>query len=102
MGVDLDLAAFFDTDAFAQTAVYTRLGYPSVPIPVIFDSEYSVVQEIGEPGMGVPSPQALCKTADVANASCGDTLVVNGTTYYVQEVRPDGTGITTLILSRDQ
>jgi hypothetical protein len=102
VGVDLDLAAFFDTDAFAQTAVYTRLGYSSIPIPVIFDSEYSVVQEIGEPGMGVPSPQALCKTADVANASRGDTLVVNGTTYYVQEVRPDGTGITTLILSRDQ
>jgi len=102
VGIDLDLVAFFDTDAFAQTAVYTHLGYPATQIPVIFDSEYSVVQEIGEPGMGVPTPQALCKTADVENASRGDTLVVNGTTYYVQEVRPDGTGITTLILSRDQ
>ncbi len=100
--IDWDLNAFFATDAFAQTAVYTRLGYVGVQIPVIFDSEYSVVQEIGEPGMGVPAPQALCKTADVENASRGDTLVVNGTTYYVQEVRPDGTGITTLILSRDQ
>lgn len=102
MGVDLDIHAFFDTDAFAQIAVYTHIGYPAAQIPVIFDSEYSVVQEIGEPGMGVLTPQALCKTADVANASRGDTLVVNGTTYYVQEVRPDGTGITTLILSRDQ
>ena len=101
MGVDLDVDAFFDTDAFAQTAVYTRPGYPPVQIPVIFDSEYSVTLETGEPGVGVPSPQALCKTADVGNASRGDTLVVNGTSYYVQEVRPDGTGITTLILSRD-
>ena len=102
MGIDLDIHAFFDTDAFAQAATYTPLGYVGAQISVIFDSEYSVMQEIGEPGMGVPSPQALCKTADVANASRGDTLVVNGTTYYVQEVRPDGTGITTLILSRDQ
>jgi hypothetical protein len=101
VGVDLDLAAFFDTDAFAQTAVYTRLGYPSVPVPVIFDTEYSVAQEIGETGVGVPSPQALCRTSDVANAGRGDKLVVNGTTYHVQEVRPDGTGVTTLILSRD-
>lgn len=102
MGVDLDVHAFFDTDAFAQTAVYTRLGYVGIQIPVIFDTEYSVVQEIGELGMGVPAPQALCKTVDVENASRGDTLAVGGTTYYVHEVRPDGTGITTLILSRDQ
>ena len=101
MGVDLDLEAFFDTDAFAQTATYTRLGYPSVPIPVIFDSEYSVAAGIGETGIGVPSPQALCKTADAANASRGDTLVVGGTTYYVEETKPDGTGVTTLVLSRD-
>jgi len=100
--IDWDLDAFFGSDAFAQTAVYTRSGYPSVQIPVIFDSGYSITQEIGEPGIGVPSPQAMCKTADVGNASRGDTLVVNGTTYYVQEVRPDGTGVTTLILSRDQ
>ena len=99
--IDWDLDAFFATDAFAQTAVYTRLGYPSTQLPVIFDSEYSVAQEIGETGIGVASPQALCKTADVENASRGDTLLLGGTTYYVQEVRPDGTGITTLILSRD-
>jgi hypothetical protein len=101
VGVDLDVDAFFDTDAFARPAVYTRLGYVGAQISVIFDSEHSVAEGIGEPGIGVPSPQALCKTADVANAFRGDTLLVGGTTYYVQEIQPDGTGITTLILSRD-
>lgn len=96
-----DLDAIFDTDEYAQTVTYIRQGYASAQIPVIFDNEYSVTLGVGEPGMGVPSPQALCKTADVANASRGDTFVVGGTTYYVQEVQPDGTGITTLILSRD-
>lgn len=99
--IDPDLEAFFDSDAFARIATYTRLGYPAVQIPVIFDSEYSVSEGIGEPGIGVASPQALCRTADVENASRGDTLAVGGTTYYIQEVRPDGTGVTTLILSRD-
>ena len=101
--IDLDafITELLDTDAFAQIATYIRQGFPSVGIPVIFDSEYSTVEGIGEPGVGAVSPQALCRTADVENASRGDTLVVGGTTYYVQEVRPDGTGITTLILSRD-
>ena len=100
--IDPDLEAFFDTDAFAQMATYMRIGFPSAQIPVIFDSEYSVSEGIGEPGIGVASPQVLCRTADVENAFRGDTLAVGGTTYYIQEVRPDGTGITTLILSRDQ
>ena len=101
----IDLDAFnselLDTDAFAQAATYVRQGFPSVEIPVIFDSEYSVSEGIGEPGIGLASPQALCRTADVENASRDDTLAVGGTTYHIQEVRPDGTGITTLILSRD-
>jgi hypothetical protein len=103
MAIDFasDLDAIFDTDEHAQTATYIRQGYPSIQIPVILDSEYSVTQGVDEPGMGLPSPQVLCKTADVANAFRGDTFVVGGTTYYVQEVQPDGTGVTTLILSRD-
>ena len=96
-----DLDSIFDTDEYAQTATYIRQGYASAQITVIFDNEYSVTLDVGEPGMGVPSPQALCKTADVADASRGDTFVVGGTTYYVQEVQLDGTGVTTLILSRD-
>jgi len=103
MAIDFasDLDTIFDTDEHAQTAIYIRQGYASAQIPVIFDNEYSTAEGIGEPGMGVPSPQVLCKTADVPSASHGDTLLVGGITYYVQEVRPDGTGITTLILSRD-
>lgn len=103
MAIDFasDLDAIFDTDEHAQTAAYIRQGYSSAQIPVIFDNEYSVTLGVGEPSMGVSSPQALCKTADVANASRGDTFVVGGTTYYVQEVQPDGTGITTFILSKD-
>ena len=99
--IDAFITELLDTDAFAQIATYIRQGFPSVEIPVIFDSEYSVSEGIGEPGIGVASPQVLCRTADVKNASRGDTLALGGTTYYVQEVRPDGTGITTLILSRD-
>ena len=96
-----DLDAIFDIDEHAQTATYTRAGYLPVPIPVIFDSEFSVAQMVGETDMGIPAPQTLCKASDVPNASVGDRLAIAGTNYYVQEVRPDGTGLMLLILSRD-
>jgi hypothetical protein len=97
----MDLEAFFDTDAFAQTAAYTRAGYPPVAIPVIFDNEYSVAQTAGETDMGIPAPQALCKVSDAPKVAVGDRLEVAGTNYYVQEVQPDGTGVVLLILSKD-
>ena len=100
----IDLSGFnsdyFD-GTFDEEAVYTPAGGQAKSIQVIFDNGYSILPVIGEPGMGDSSPQVLCKTADAGSASHGDTLLVGGTTYYVQEVRPDGTGITTLILSRD-
>jgi hypothetical protein len=39
-------------------------------------------------------------TSNVSSATQGDTLVVSGTTYYVMRAEPDGTGYTTLILSK--
>jgi hypothetical protein len=96
-----DLDAIFDTDEHVQTVTYIRQGYASAQIPVIFDNEFSVAQTVGETEMGIPAPQALCKASDVPNASVGDRLAVAGTNYYVQEVRPDGTGLVLLILSKD-
>ncbi len=86
---------------FDEEGVFTPSGGSSRSIPVIFDNEYSVVQGVGDTGMGIPAPQSLCKASDAPNVAVGDRLAVAGTNYYVQEVQPDGTGLVLLILSKD-
>ena len=83
---------FLETEDFIEVATYTRAGYPSVTIPVIFDNEYSVAQRVGDTGIGTPAPQALCKASDAPNVAVGDRLAVAGADYYLHEVQPDGTG----------
>lgn len=104
--IDLDLAAFFDVDCgFAVLATYTPSagGGPS-EIPVIFENEYAAAEYdriANSASMESSSPRATCRDIDIPGVSHGSTLEMNGTTYYVIEVRPDGTGVTVLILSRD-
>jgi hypothetical protein len=97
-----DLDTIFSTDELAQTASYVRQGYPSAQIPVIFGNEYVVARGSEEVGVGTSAPTALCKTADVPAAAEGDTLTIDGMTYHILEVQPDGTGVTLLILSKDR
>lgn len=89
---------FFSTDDFAVVATYTPSGGQPKSINVIYDNDY--VASLME-GIEVEntSPAVLCKTSDILNVKHGDTLVVNSITYKIIEVKPDGTGITTLILS---
>lgn len=44
------------------------------------------------------NPTFTCKTADAGSSSRGQTLVVDGVSYTVREVKPDGTGISLLEL----
>lgn len=94
-----DLAPFFAD--FGVSAIYTPVGGVAATITVIFNKDYSLPQGVGEVGIPTSAPVATCKTADVSTASRGATLVIDGVTYNVIEVAPDGTGITHLRLSED-
>jgi hypothetical protein len=96
-----DLEMLFDTDELAKTATYTRSGYPSVLIPVIFESPGANAPLAGGMEYETASPKVLCRTADVLNVAHGDTVTVDAKVYKVIGVSPDGTGITTLTLSED-
>jgi hypothetical protein len=84
-----------------KAATYTRAGHPAAAIEVLFVREFVAVEGLGEAGVGSSSLMAHCLTADVPSAARGDTLAVDGTTYYVHEARADGAGVTVLILSED-
>lgn len=94
--IEADLNVFFDTKDFAQSATYTPAGGQAKTINCIFDDAFAAVQ-----GVESSDPQVLVKDSDVIDVKHGDTLAVAGTTYKVRGIHPDGTGITTLILSKD-
>ena len=96
-----DIDDIFLTD-FAVDATYTPSGGVVKTIKVVFDSEYLSVQVVGDVGVESETPTAHCKTSDLTGVKHNDTLVIEGTTYYVTEIHPDGTGMTLLILSKDR
>ena len=90
---------FFTEDEFITSALYTpEIGTPST-INVIFDRENSVTP-IGPVAIENVSPTAICKTSDVPTVNNKCALLINGTPYVVQGVKPSATGLTTLELSK--
>jgi hypothetical protein len=89
------------TPFFADFAVSATVG--AATVSVIFDRAY--VEMMGGVGGGIDASQPLAwaKSSDVAAQSIvrNSTLVIAGTTYYVQSMRPDGTGLTLLVLSTE-
>ena len=96
---DTERAIFFDSDDFASSATFTDVSSgTSSTIKGIFDKE-SVEQAVGEAGLIEEVPVFTCKTSDVSDATFNDTLAIDGTTYYIKEILPDGTGVTRITLS---
>lgn len=82
---------------FGITATVTPSGGSASDITVIFDNEYIDV-DIGEAGVQSTQPKFLCKTIDVSSLTEGDTAVINSTTYYIQTIQQDGTGMSEVFL----
>lgn len=101
--IDLDdfNAAFFNGD-FDEVAVYTPTGGQARTIQVIFDNEYQAAQfSQADTAVESSGPRATCREADMAGVAHGDILQIRGKTWHLLEVRPDGTGIVTILLSED-
>jgi hypothetical protein len=76
---------------FAVPALYNGV----TTVLVIFDAEYSEAFAREVEGR---APVAHVQTSALPAAAHGDTLVINGVTYTVRGVEPDGTGVTLLRL----
>ena len=83
---------------FGVSATYTPAGGVSSAITVIFDNEFIPVDTGASVSFAMQQPKALAITADVLSAAEGDTLAINGITYTIRIVMPDGTGMTELML----
>ena len=81
---------------FGEVAIFNSAS----SVIVIFDNESASVLDIVTGGIMIAGPQAMARESDVPNPK-GKTLKVNDVTYNIIEARPDGTGMTTLTLSKD-
>lgn len=88
-----DTAAFFRTQDFGVDATINDAAH----VNGIFDNGYNEVL-----GMTGATPQFTCASAEVVGVKRNDTLVIGDANYRVQNVEPDGTGVTVLKLSIDK
>ncbi len=96
-----DRAIFVSADDFGVTASYTPTGGSASNVKGIFDNEYFETDAGGEVAFALQQPMFHCRTADVSSAAEGDAITINAVAYTVRNVRPDGTGMTMLILEEN-
>lgn len=89
-----DLSQFFDTDDFALSVTFTDPALGTVR--AMADN---AVEEI-DIGVLAENPILDCRTSDIVGVVEGSTLTIEGVTFTVLDRKDDGTGITTLELSK--
>lgn len=88
-----DLDIFFNDFGIDAT-------YGANTIKVIFHNEYEVMTLFG----GIvesKNPFLEIKDSDIVGATHSSTITIGGVAYNFIEIRPDGTGITIVELSKD-
>lgn len=83
------------------SATFTHSAGAPATISVLFNNPFTGIDAL-EATMESTGPRALARSSDVADVIHGDTLEVNGTTYYIRGIHPDGSGMTELMLSEDE
>lgn len=98
--ISSDRTTFLSDNDFAVEVTYTPDGGDATTIEGIFDDEYKA-RDTATGEVETTPPQIIVATRDVLNAAHGDTIIKSGVTYNIIGIHKDGTGMTTLILSRD-
>ena len=98
MTVSFPLEAFFRTGL--ETSATLEAAGVSAGISGHFINEFEMVSLGADAEMS--NPVFYAKEEDVQNAKTGDKLTVNGTTYYIASIQPDGYGAVLLELSKDE
>lgn len=108
MGVEsaADRSIFLSASDFGMTGTLVPVGGAAAPITGIFDNEYLLIGESGDTaGLSSATPVFLVRAADLpASGVQGGalSLTIDGAarSYLVAEIKPDGTGMTELRLTR--
>jgi len=86
---------------WGKTVSYTQTRRNETSsITAIFTNEFELV-DLVDHQVETMTPELIVKDEDAPYLEDGDKIVRNGVTYYVRGIRPDGYGLTTLMLSKD-
>lgn len=69
-------------------------------INMLFYDEYDAAILYGQE-IDMQDPQGIVETSDVPDISHNETITIDAVTYYVTGVKPEGTGVTRIQLSKD-
>jgi hypothetical protein len=83
---------------FGLSASYTPVGGSASTITVVFDNEYYSADGSGSIAFAMRQPKAQARTSDLVGVVENASLVVEGVSYIIRVVMPDGTGMTELML----
>lgn len=104
---DADRAIFFDDDDFGVMATITPSGGAPYTAQGIFTEPHSVngIRQANgysnQADLSGQKPMFRARTTDVASLRNGRaTLVINGVEYTAFDVKPDGTGTTSIQLMK--
>ena len=90
------MAVIDDISAYTQ-AFGVSLTLGAATVRAIVDKGYSGAQ-VGIAGMATTQPMLTLGTADVPEPVVGVSVTVDSVPYVVAEHRPDGTGLSVLLL----
>jgi hypothetical protein len=96
-----DLPDMFDVEeGFAEVVVYKEDGQPDVAIKAMFDDVSTEIDVLAGDTKS-SNPLIWFATDDAPDVTQKDTFVICGNTFQVLSVAPDGSGVTTVELTKD-
>ncbi len=91
MNLNSDISKIFNTNHFAETAVYTPQGGSAKDAKGIFSAESTGV-ELGHVEVVGNEPFFVCAESEAPNAKKDDSLVLASVSYLLKTPTPMGNG----------
>lgn len=97
-----DLDTIINADDFGSTVTYINSAGVSASIVGIWEAGYQSFNPYdGVVTIETSNPQLTVKTASVSAAKPKEIILRSGIRYEIKSVRPDGTGVTVLELTKE-
>lgn len=93
--MEADLSTFFDEEGgFAEPATFVPVSGLSYSLSVIFDETYSSIDLNTQIEVMSSEPKCRFNASQIVGGKIaeGDSVVIRGTTYRIEEPMPDGIG----------